>query len=47
MLGYDYKIIYNKGGDNVAVDALSRKFKEDVPLFSLSFLDPRWIDEVK
>jgi len=35
MLGYDNEIIYKKGKENVLVDALSRKFEEDMPLLSL------------
>jgi hypothetical protein len=45
MLGYDYEIIYKKGKENVVVDALSKQFKEDGSLFSLSLPSPRWLKE--
>jgi hypothetical protein len=38
MLGYDYEIIYNKGKENVVVDALSQKYEEEGSIFS--FLSP-------
>jgi hypothetical protein len=43
MFGYDYEIIYNKGKENVVVDALSRKYEEEGSLFSLSFLVSDWL----
>jgi hypothetical protein len=33
LFGYDYEIIYKKGKDNVVVDALSRKYKDEGSLF--------------
>jgi hypothetical protein len=41
--GYDYEIIYQKGKENVVIDALSRKYEEDGSLFSLSFIVKNWI----
>jgi hypothetical protein len=38
LLGYDYDIFYKKEKENVVDDALSRKFKEEGSLFSLSFI---------
>jgi len=38
MFGYGYEIIYKKGEENVVVDSLSKKYEEEVPLFSLSFI---------
>jgi hypothetical protein len=40
LFGYDYEIIYKKGKDNVVVDALSRKYEDEVSIFSLSFIVP-------
>jgi hypothetical protein len=37
LFGYDYEIIYNKGKENVVVDALSQQYEEET-LFSLSFI---------
>jgi hypothetical protein len=38
MSGHDYEIIYNKGKENVVVDALSWKSEEESSIFNLSFL---------
>ena len=43
LFGYDYEIIYNKGKDNVVVDALSWKYEEEGSLFSVSFIVPDWL----
>lgn len=40
MLGYNYEIIYNKGKENMVVDALSRKYEEEGILFALYFVVP-------
>lgn len=45
ILGYDYETIYNKGKENVVNDALSRKFEEDVSLFSLALPILGWLKE--
>jgi hypothetical protein len=44
MLGYDFKIIYKKGKQNMVVDSLSRK-DEDVKALvcALSIIQPNWI----
>lgn len=47
MLGYDYEISYKKGKDNVAADALSRKFKDVGTLHTLSLPTLDWIQEVQ
>jgi hypothetical protein len=46
LFGYDYEVIYNKGKDNVVVDALSRKYEDEGSLFSLSFILPDWLKAV-
>ena len=43
LFGYDYEIIYNKGKDNVVVDALSKKYEDEGSLFYLSFIVPNWL----
>jgi hypothetical protein len=47
LFGYDYKIIYKKGKDNVVVDALSRKYEDEGSHFSLSFIVPDWLQVVR
>jgi hypothetical protein len=47
IFGYDYEIIYKKGKENVVVDALSPKYEEDRSLFSLSFIVPDWLQDVR
>ena len=44
--GFDFKIIYKKGKENVVADALSRR-EEEPSLNSLSMVDPTWINEVR
>ena len=48
MLGYDLKIIYKKGKQNMVEDALSRKY-EDVKalLCALSIIQTDWIIEAR
>jgi hypothetical protein len=46
LFGYDYEIIYKKGKDNVAADALSQKYEER-SFFSLSFIVPDWLQVVR
>ena len=45
--GLQYKIIYKKGSENSATDALSRKVYKDGFLLHLSQCTPVWIQEVK
>ena len=33
LFGYNYEIIYNKGKENVVVDALSQKYEDEGSLF--------------
>jgi hypothetical protein len=47
LFGYDYEIIFKKGKDNVVVDALSRKYKDEGSLFPLSFIVPDWLQAVR
>ena len=48
MLGYEFKIIYKKGKQNVAEDAFSRK-DEDVEalLFAISIIQLDWIKKTR
>jgi hypothetical protein len=46
LFGYDYEIIYNKGKENVVVDALSYKYEDEGSLFSLSFIVPDWLQVI-
>jgi hypothetical protein len=43
MFKYDYEIIYKKGKENVVSNALSRKYEEDMSLFSLPFILVDWL----
>jgi hypothetical protein len=36
-----------KGKNNVVADALSRKYEEERPIFSLSFIVPDWLQVVR
>jgi hypothetical protein len=47
LFGYYYEIIYNKGKDNVVLDALSQKYEDEGSLFSLSFIVPDWLQVVR
>jgi hypothetical protein len=47
MVGYDYEIIYKNGKENVVADVLSRQFKEDGPLFSVSLPSLGWLEEAR
>jgi hypothetical protein len=46
LFDYDCEIIYNKGKENVVVDALSKKYEEEGSLFSLSFIVVNWLQVV-
>ena len=45
MVDYDYKIIYNKGRNNVVEYGLSKKFEEEDSLFTLFLMVQGWIDK--
>ena len=48
MLGYDFENIYQKGKQNVIVDALSRKDEDvEASFFSISIIQPKWITETR
>jgi hypothetical protein len=47
LFGYEYEIIYKKIKDNVVVDALSKKYEDEPSLFSLSFIVPDWLQDVR
>ena len=44
MLGYDYKIIYKKGMDNVVADALSKQYEDMGSLLTLSVPIAEWLE---
>lgn len=46
LVGLQYKIVYRKGVDNGAADALSRKVQEDSHCCAISHSVPTWLQEV-
>lgn len=48
LLGLDYEIQYNRGFENRAVDALSRRHEnsDNSTLFSISITQPTWLEEI-
>jgi len=46
LLGLQYKIIYKKGVDNRAADALSRRAVEDSECAHISSVTPQWLEQV-
>ncbi|EXB99258.1 hypothetical protein L484_003913 [Morus notabilis] len=49
-MGFDFNIEYKKGGDTIAVDALSRCHEVEPVVGSLSTfssLVPHWVDAIK
>jgi hypothetical protein len=46
LLGLQYKVVYRKGSENRAADALSRKSAHDSVCAAISSVTPRWIQEV-
>jgi hypothetical protein len=47
LLDLQYKIIYKKGVDNIAADALSRKPDADGRCMTLSSYQPQWLDQLQ
>ena len=45
LLGLQYKVVYHKGSDNVAADALSRRSHSDV-LAAVSTIQHHWLSDV-
>lgn len=46
LLGLQYKVVYKKGVENGAADALSRMPPVESALFSLSTAVPQWLLQV-
>jgi hypothetical protein len=45
LLGLSYKIIYKRGYDNNAIDALSKR-SSSAETYALSVSKPKWLDKV-
>ena len=43
-MGYDYKITYKKGKDNLVADALSRTVDDHASLSAISMPIPNWLE---
>jgi hypothetical protein len=46
LLGLNYRIVYKKGADNTAADALSRRPHQVADCYSVSMASPMWLQEV-
>jgi hypothetical protein len=46
LIGLQYRILYKKGVENGAADALSRRPCADVALFNISSYTPQWMLQV-
>jgi transposase InsO family protein len=46
MLGLQYTIVYRKGVENTAADALSRRPHQQATLSAISSVQPTWIDDI-
>ena len=46
-MGYDYKITYKKGKDNLVEDALSRTFNDHASLSAISMPIPNWLQSIQ
>jgi hypothetical protein len=47
LLGFDYKIEFKKGKDNVATDALSRVSCEELSTLTISIISTTLMEEIK
>lgn len=50
LMGYDFKVEYKRGGENILVDALSRRHegKENYgSLYAFTQLIPHWLEAIK
>lgn len=47
LLGLQYRIVYRKGTENTAADALSRRNHTEEQMFAISVVTPMWIEEVR
>ena len=45
-MGLDYKIVYKKGSDNRAADALSHRPTHNSSVYTLSTVQPAWLEEI-
>jgi hypothetical protein len=46
LLGLQYRVVYKRGVDNGAADALSRRPTADATLFGISSVVPQWLLQV-
>ena len=46
-MGYDYKITYKKGKENIVGDALSRTFDDHASLLAISMPIPNWLQYIQ
>ena len=46
ITAYDMEILHKKGKDNTVADALSRK-DEEIQVFAVSLIVPKWLDEIR
>jgi hypothetical protein len=46
LMGHDYEILYKKGSDNTAADALSRRPHQTAQSFAISGVLPSWLQEI-
>lgn len=46
LMGLQYQLKYKKGSENMAANALSRKYAEGEEQFAISVSTPRWLEMV-